>query len=68
MHTLRHSMTVARLESGVHIKTVADLVGHSSSAITGDICRHPSDEAARSAVDWDGAEVNTLSCQVSVPA
>ena len=30
VHTLRHSAAVAWLESGVHIKAVADLLGHSS--------------------------------------
>jgi integrase len=35
----------------VHIKAVADLLGHSSIAITGDIYGHASDAATRSAVD-----------------
>jgi integrase len=53
VHTLRHSVAVGWLESGVHIKAVADLLGHSS---TGDIYGHVSDIAARSAVDgWSGA-------------
>ena len=30
VHTLRHSAAVAWLEPGVHIKAVADLLGHSS--------------------------------------
>ena len=56
VHTLRHSAAVAWLESGVHIKAVADLLGHSSIAITGDVYGHTSDEAARAAVDgWSGA-------------
>ena len=42
---------MASLEAGVHIKTVADLLGHSSIAITGDIYGHASDAATRSAVD-----------------
>lgn len=50
-HTLRHSAAVAWLEAGVHIKAVADLLGHSSIAITGDIYGHTSDDAARAAVD-----------------
>jgi integrase len=55
VHTLRHSAAVAWLESGVHIKAVADLLGHSSISITGDIYGHTSDETARSAVDgWSG--------------
>lgn len=51
VHTLRHSAAVAWLESGVHIKACADLLGHSSIAITGDIYGHTSDSTARSAVD-----------------
>jgi integrase len=51
VHTLRHSAAVDWLESGVHIKAVADLLGHSSIAITGDVYGHTSDDTARSAVD-----------------
>jgi integrase len=51
VHTLRHSAAVAWLESSVHIKAVADLLGHSSIAITGDIYGHTSDDLARAAVD-----------------
>jgi integrase len=51
VHTLRHSAAVAWLEAGVHIKAVADLLGHSSIAITGDVYGHVSDETARAAVE-----------------
>jgi integrase len=51
VHTLRHSAAVAWLESGVHIKAVADLLGHSSISITGDVYGHTSDDAARAAVE-----------------
>ena len=51
VHTLRHSAAVAWLEAGVHIKAVADLLGHSSIAITGDIYGHSSDATARAAID-----------------
>lgn len=51
VHTLRHSAAVAWLESGVHIKAVADLLGHSSIAITGDVYGHTSDDTARAAID-----------------
>jgi integrase len=50
VHTLRHSAAVAWLEDGVHIKQVADLLGHSSIAITGDVYGHGSDDGARAAV------------------
>jgi integrase len=49
--TLRHSAAVAWLETGVHIKAVADLLGHSSIAITGDIYGHTSDATTRAAID-----------------
>jgi integrase len=51
VHTLRHSAAVDWLEAGVHIKAVADLLGHSSVAITGDVYGHTSDDTARAAVD-----------------
>ena len=51
VHTLRHSAAVDWLESGVHIKAVADLLGHSSISITGDVYGHTSDDTARAAVD-----------------
>jgi integrase len=51
VHTLRHSAAVAWLESGVHIKAVADLLGHSSISVTGDVYGHTSDDTARAAID-----------------
>jgi len=51
VHTLRHSAATAWLESGVHIKAVSDLLGHSSISITGDVYMHVSDDTARAAVD-----------------
>ena len=51
VHTLRHSAAVAWLEDGVHIKAVADLLGHSSISITGDIYGHTSDATTRAAID-----------------
>jgi integrase len=51
VHTPRHSAAVAWREAGVHIKAVADLLGHSSIAVTGDIYGHTSDDTARAAVD-----------------
>ena len=51
IHTLRHSAAVDWLENGVHIKAVADLLGHSSVAITGDVYGHTSSPTARAAID-----------------
>jgi integrase len=56
-HTLRHSAAVAWLESGVHIKAVSDLLGHSSISITGDVYGHTSDTAARAAIDTLGEQL-----------
>ncbi|MEE9243829.1 MAG: site-specific integrase [Mycobacterium sp.] len=57
IHTLRHSAAVAWLEAGVHIKAVADLLGHSSIAVTGDIYGHSSDSTARAAIDGLAGEL-----------
>jgi integrase len=55
VHTLRHSVAVGWLESGTHIKEVADLLGHSSIAVTGDVYGHSSLAGAQRAVDgWSG--------------
>ncbi len=51
VHTLRHSAAVSWLEAGVHIKAVADLLGHSSISVTGDVYGHTSDDAARAAIE-----------------
>ena len=58
-HSLRHSAAVAMLEAGVHIKAVADLLGHSSISITGDIYGHTSDDAAKSAIASLGEALGT---------
>lgn len=60
VHTLRHSAAVAWLETGVHIKAVADLLGHSSIAITGDIYGHTSDDTARAAVEGLAGQLGLL--------
>lgn len=51
LHTLRHSAATAMLEAGVPLRTVSELLGHSSVAVTGDVYGHVSTEGARSAVE-----------------
>jgi integrase len=51
VHTLRHSAASALLEKGIGLKTVSELLGHSSVAITGDVYQHVSDGAAQAAAD-----------------
>jgi integrase len=56
VHTLRHSAAVGWLESGTHVRAVADLLGHSSVATTADVYLHSSDAVTRAAVDnWGTA-------------
>jgi hypothetical protein len=50
---------VSWLESGAHIKAVADLLGNSSIAITGDVYGHTSDDIARAAVDGRATRIAT---------
>ncbi|MCQ4363988.1 hypothetical protein KQR54_23130 [Mycobacterium gordonae] len=38
----------------MHIKATADLLGHASISITGDVYGHTSDDTARAAVDGLG--------------
>jgi integrase len=51
VHSLRHSAATALLEGGTHIRAVADLLGHSSPAVTGAVYAHTADPVARAAVD-----------------
>ena len=51
VHTLRHSAATYWLENGVHLRAVSDLLGHSSTRITGDVYAHTSDDAANRAMD-----------------
>jgi integrase len=47
----RSVLKVGGYDAGVHIRAVADLLGHSSISITGDIYGHTSDETARAAIE-----------------
>jgi hypothetical protein len=60
---LRHSAAVAWLESGVHIKAVADLLGHSSVAITRDIDGDTSDDTAGTAVKGLAGRLGLWDCK-----
>jgi integrase len=51
VHTLRHSAATAWLEAGTHIVAVANLLGHSSIAVTGDLYGHAEDATTRGAID-----------------
>lgn len=55
VHTLRHSAATHWLENGTHLRAVADLLGHSSTRITGDVYAHTSDDAASRAMDVLGS-------------
>lgn len=49
-HSLRHGAAIGWLEAGVHIKAVADMLGHSSIAVTGDIYGHTNASVSSAAV------------------
>lgn len=57
VHTLRHSAASALLEKGIGLKTVSEMLGHSSVAITGDVYQHVSDGAAQAAADTLAAAI-----------
>lgn len=50
LHTLRHSAATAWLERGLQLKAVSDLLGHSSTAVTGDIYAHAAAASQEQAV------------------
>jgi hypothetical protein len=50
-HTLRHSAASFLLAAGTHTKVVQEHLGHSSYAITADICSHVDSALSREAAD-----------------
>jgi integrase len=50
-HDLRHSVATLWLTSGVDIKTVADLLGHSTAVTTMNVYAHSNDERKQDAVE-----------------
>jgi integrase len=50
-HDLRHSCATILLAQGVPLKTVSDILGHSSIRVTADIYGHTGDDQKREAVD-----------------
>lgn len=59
LHTLRHSAATMMLESGVHLKLVSAILGHSDTAITADIYGHAPDAAQRVALDALQAQITS---------
>ena len=47
LHTLRHSPAGVMLIHGVPLKVVSEILGHSSIAITGDVCGHVAPDVSR---------------------
>lgn len=50
IYDLRHGFATAGLQKGLDVKTVADLMGHSSVRTTLDVYQHVSDERKREAI------------------
>jgi integrase len=54
IYDLRHGFATAALEAGTDTRTVADLMGHSSTRTTQDVYQHVSDERKREAAERIG--------------
>lgn len=54
MHDIRHTAASLLVEAGTHIKVVADILGHSSVAITMDTYSHPGESIQREATNLLG--------------
>ena len=50
LHTLRHSAASVMLSKGVPLKVVSEILGHSSTAITGDVYGHVAPDVAADAM------------------
>lgn len=58
VYDLRHGFATAALEAGADTRTVADLMGHSSTRTTLDVYQHVSDERKRAASDVIAARLS----------
>lgn len=54
LHTMRHSAASALIAAGTHMKTIQEVLGHSSYAITADIYSHVAVEQQREAAEQLG--------------
>lgn len=50
-HSLRHTFATRALEKDIHIKVVADWLGHSTIRITGDTYSHVSSSKRKSSIE-----------------
>lgn len=50
-HTLRHTFATTAIESGMDIKTLSIILGHSSVSITMDLYVHPNEQHMRKAME-----------------
>lgn len=57
LHGLRHTFAMLGLDQGVDVLYVAEMLGHSSHAITAAIYQHTRPERKREAVDRIGAAI-----------
>ena len=57
LHGLRHTFATLGLDQGVDVLYVAEILGHSSPAITAAIYQHTRPERKREAVDTIGAAI-----------
>jgi site-specific recombinase XerD len=57
IYDLRHGFATAALEAGADTRTMADLMGHSSTRTTLDVYQHVSDARKREAAERIGASL-----------
>ena len=50
-HALRHTFATRAIESGVNVKTLSDILGHSTVQITMDLYCHSSIDLMRESMD-----------------
>lgn len=55
-------MSPRRQHDMLHINAVADLLGHSSISITGDIYGHRADATTRAAIGWAVSGARAVAC------
>ena len=64
-HDMRHSAAALLIAQGVHAEVIQELLGHSSTAFTSQVCGHLFEESKRETADQMGSVLGPAASSVA---